>query len=471
MSAHVLVVDDIAANVKILEAKLQANYYTVSTAMSGQACIEAARRDKPDLILLDVMMPGMNGYECCTILKSDPETAHIPVVMVTALDQREDRVRGLEAGADDFLTKPPNDLALFARVRSLVRLKMMLDELRMRDETFRDLGVEDVPLLPPSMKVGGTVLIVEPRRTRGEKTMETLCDNLPVECAVATSAREAMEIARTAPPDVFIVASRLGEDEGMRLCTEVRSRPETRQSATILVVEDDDFATVAHALDLGANDYLMRPVDTHELVARVATQLRRKAFADKLRENVHTGMRMAVTDGLTGLYNRRYADQHLARLLGQARSARTKLSALMLDLDRFKSINDGFGHAAGDAVLVEFARRIQQEVRGVDLVARYGGEEFIVMLPDVDAEEAYRAAERIREAVANSPFDIGSEKAQLAVTVSIGAAEWAGPTESGAALMDRADAALYTSKHEGRDRSTLAAPPQSAGGGGEHQVA
>src|SRR5262245_42098821 len=140
MSARVLVVDDILANVRLLEAKLSAEYFDVVTAMNGADALESVQRSRPDIVLLDVMMPGIDGIEVCRRIKSNPQTQHIPVVMVTALDQPEDRVKGLEAGADDFLTKPVNDLALFCRVKSLVRLKMLTDELRARhgpdDEEF-----------------------------------------------------------------------------------------------------------------------------------------------------------------------------------------------------------------------------------------------------------------------------------------------------------------------------------------------
>ena len=130
MTARVLVVDDILANVRLLEAKLAAEYFDVVTAMNGADALEAVQRTKPDIVLLDVMMPGIDGIEVCRRIKANPATQHIPVIMVTALDQPEDRVRGLEAGADDFLTKPVNDVALFCRVKSLVRLKMLTDELR-----------------------------------------------------------------------------------------------------------------------------------------------------------------------------------------------------------------------------------------------------------------------------------------------------------------------------------------------------
>src|SRR5687768_10867440 len=135
MSARVLVVDDLLPNVKLLEARLTAEYFNVTTAFSGPEALEAATSNPPDIVLLDVMMPGMDGFEVCRRLKADPRTRHVPVVMVTALSDVEDRIRGLEAGADDFLTKPVNDVALYARIRSLVRLKMLSDEWRLRQST------------------------------------------------------------------------------------------------------------------------------------------------------------------------------------------------------------------------------------------------------------------------------------------------------------------------------------------------
>src|ERR1700692_3116057 len=143
MTARVLVVDDILSNVKLLEAKLSAEYFEVMTAFNGLECLAKMEQAIPDIVLLDVMMPGMDGFEGCRRIKANPRTAHVPVVMVTALDQPSDRVAGLDAGADDFLTKPVDDSALFARVRGLVRLKMMTDELRMRETTGHSMGLID----------------------------------------------------------------------------------------------------------------------------------------------------------------------------------------------------------------------------------------------------------------------------------------------------------------------------------------
>src|SRR6201982_1588021 len=136
MSARVLVVDDVEANVKLLEAKLSSEYFDVLSAYNGRAALAIAKEEVPDVILLDVMMPRMDGFEVCRQLKADPRTADVPVVMVTALSDVANRLRGLEGGADDFLSKPVNDIALFARVRSLARLKRMMEEMRLRESVW-----------------------------------------------------------------------------------------------------------------------------------------------------------------------------------------------------------------------------------------------------------------------------------------------------------------------------------------------
>ena len=170
MSARVLVVVDVPANAKLLEARLSAEYFDVVTALNGPEALEICERAQCDIVLLDVMMPEMDGFEVCRTLKANPATHHIPVVMVTALDQPSDRVRGLEAGADDFLTKPVSDIALIARVRSLTRLKLVTDELRMRALTSKEIGIQD-PLLAAVADAGrgGRILIVDDRRSSYER--------------------------------------------------------------------------------------------------------------------------------------------------------------------------------------------------------------------------------------------------------------------------------------------------------------
>ena len=456
MSARILVVDDIAANVKLLEAKLSAEYYIVLTATNGFEALEIARKEQPDLVLLDVMMPKMDGFEACKRMKADPELAHIPVVMITALDQATDRIRGLEAGADDFLTKPANDLALFARVRSLVRVKMMIDELRLRDATCRELGFESASSVADDEKLTGRVLLVDDRPNASASIQTIVNEKLNSECMIAATRDEAMNAVRFEKLDVILINAGMESYDGLRLCSEVRSSPEARHASVILMVDHGDYRTIAAALDLGANDYVMRPLDENELIARMRSQMRRKCFADRLRDNVHNSLKMAVTDPLTGLYNRRYAMPHMAALMERSDPANSPLSTALLDIDRFKAINDSYGHGVGDEVLREFAKRVRQSVRGVDLTARIGGEEFLVVMPETPQAAAAVVAERLRASIASRPFKVSHEVGAIDVTVSIGVSVMTGKGDRPEAMLERADVALYRSKNEGRNRVTLA---------------
>ncbi len=454
MSGRILVVDDVATNRLLLRAKLSSAYYDVVVAENGAQALEMARSEQPDMVMLDVMMPDMDGFTVCSILKSSEDTVHIPVIMVTALDTPEERVRGLEAGADDFLSKPFNDLALFARVRNLMRIKMMFDELRLRDMTSRELGLTDVvPDHDLELEMGGPILLAPPSLGHGSHWAEQLQERLGIATITTSSEREALNLARLELPDVFVVHRNLMEGgDGLRLVSSLRARPETRQAAVILVVENGDVQTAAKGLEIGASDYIEAPFDVNELIARIRSQLRRKRYSDRLRSNVRNGLKMAVIDPLTGIYNRRYASQHMIRVMERAQETEGVFAVMMIDLDKFKAINDRFGHDAGDAVLREFSRRLQENIRGVDLVARFGGEEFFVAMPDVDQTAAADAAERIRRAVEDTPFVMPGEPERVEVTVSIGVAIACAADTDAEAIIKRADSALYCAKETGRNR-------------------
>ena len=454
MTARVLVVDDILANVRLLEAKLAAEYFDVVTAMNGVDALEAVQRTKPDIVLLDVMMPGIDGIEVCRRIKNNSLTQHIPVVMVTALDQPEDRVRGLEAGADDFLTKPVNDVSLFCRVKSLVRLKMLTDELRTRT------GDDPLRLASNEQKLAdnkhGNVLVIDNRVAVAERIKATLAGKHEV--TVAVDPQQALE-ACCRPDKVFeliIVNLDMEGIDALRICSQLKSMEQTRQTPLLIIVDPDDHQRLLRALDMGVNDYLIRPIDKQELMARVSTQIRRYRYTEQLRTSVRASLEMAVTDALTGLYNRRYLETHLAHLIEHAVNRGKALSVLTLDVDFFKAVNDNHGHDAGDRVLQEIAGRIRASIRNIDLACRTGGEEFVVVLPATDLPTAERVGERIRKMMANKPFNAAPD-CQLNITVSVGISALTGVDESGDELLKRADQALYKAKREGRNRVILSA--------------
>ncbi|MGO7541896.1 PleD family two-component system response regulator [Rhizobium ruizarguesonis] len=456
MTARILVVDDIPANVKLLEARLLAEYFDVMTAADGYTALAICERNQVDLILLDIMMPGIDGFEVCERLKASQKTAHIPVVMVTALDQPTDRVRGLKAGADDFLTKPVNDLQLISRVKSLLRLKTLSDELRIRADTAHTMGIDDLTRAGEGRAdETAQVLLVDGRANSQERIIKAL---KPVADVLALSDPQAalFEAAESAF-DLVIVNANFDDYDPLRLCSQLRSLERTRFLPILIITEQGADEMVVRALDLGVNDYIIRPVDPNELVARSLTQIRRKRYNDRLRASVKQTIELAVTDPLTGLYNRRYLDNHLNVLFNRSMARGRPLSVLITDIDRFKQVNDTYGHDGGDEVLREFSNRVRSTIRGADLACRYGGEEFVVVMPDTSPEIAATVAERLRAAIESAPFMLKHSGEALNVTASFGIASRITSVLTPDQLMKQADLALYEAKNTGRNRVVAAA--------------
>ena len=449
MTARILVVDDIPANVKLLEARLRAEYFEVLTAPNGVEALETCENGKIDLVLLDVMMPGMDGFEVCRRLKADPATAHVPVVMVTALDGMDDRVNGLEAGADDFLTKPVNDLQLMTRVKSLVRLKSLTDELRLRAATTRNIGIEELlTKRTPETEKLPRILLVDDRRSSRSRLQQMLEGHVDLD--VSENAQRGVFQAAEGGYDCIVISNSLTDQDPLRLCSQLRSIDRTRFVPILLLAEEGDEERITRAMELGVNDYIYRPVDRQELLARLRTQVKRKSYNDQLRLSVTRTIEMADTDVLTGLHNRRYLDSHLETLFERAAARRKPLSLLIADVDNFKQVNDVHGHDAGDAVLREFARRLRQNVRGIDLACRYGGEEFVIVMPETDGATAANVAERIRMQIESRAFEIPG--AALALTASFGVTTMGLVGDTVEAFVKRADVALYAAKNSGRNR-------------------
>lgn len=451
MTARILVVDDIEANVRLLEARLMAEYFQVLTASNGRDALEICANGQCDIVLLDVMMPEMDGFEVCKRLKADPKTMHIPVVMVTALDQSEDRVQGLNAGADDFLTKPVNDLALITRVKSLVRLKMLTDELRLRATTGQEISVQEVmsASILRQNAVKPKVLVVDDKPSSYERIVKYLAVENSV--ALVSDPKEALIRAADEDFDAAVISMSLTDTDALRLCSQLKSLEKTRMLPLVVVSELEQEEKVIRALDMGVNDYIRRPIDRNEMLARVRTQVQRKRYNVQLRDSVQQTIEMAVTDGLTGLNNRRYLDTHLSEMMTKAKSRDKPLSIVMCDIDHFKKVNDTHGHDVGDEVIREFARRIKKNIRNIDLACRYGGEEFVIVMPDTDMALARVVAERIRNEVSMHPFIVEEGAKQLAVTVSLGVSSRQAETDTGDILVKRADNALYEAKRAGRN--------------------
>lgn len=451
MTAKILVVDDLEPNVKLLEAKLLSEYYTVFTASSAKLGLEILAREKIDVVLLDVMMPEMDGFEACKLIKSNSETTHIPVVMVTALSDIEDRVKGLEAGADEFLTKPVNDTALFTRVKSLSRMKTVIDELKLRNQTNSELGANVVDL--KDNFVDNHILIIDDDVVQSKNISKNLV-KLTSNIKVISDPAEVDIINESYIPDVVIISNQLEAIDPLRLAVQLRAKEILRYSSLVLMTEDDDLKLVVKGMELGMNDYFNYPIDENELQARIKTQLRRKKYQDSLRSDLEQSVNLSVKDGLTGLYNRRYFDIHLANLIKNHVPSKGSLVLMMLDIDYFKKVNDTYGHQAGDEILKGFAALLKNTLKVTDLLARYGGEEFVVVLSYTSEENGLMVAERIRSSLEAHSFKVTGTDELLKKTTSIGVSVFQ-PGQTEHELIENADKALYESKETGRNKVTL----------------
>lgn len=418
-------------------------------ATRGEEGVQTAKREQPDLILMDVMMPGgIDGFEACRRLKSMPETRHIPVVLVTTLNEREDRVRGLQAGAEEFLTKPIDDVHLMARVKSLIGLKVVIDELRAREANGRRLGVigDEAQLDPLEAHrlVAGNVLVVDDNPNQIKRIKAAL----GVEHRVAVLGQD----DAAGPPDLVVVSVTAKSFDGFRVIARMRSGEPTRHLPILAVIEPEDKQRAVRAMELGAHDIIGRPVDEDEIIARARTLMRRKRYMDALRARLDQSIELAITDQLTGLYNRRFVSTQLTSMVQRAQCGGDQVSVMVIDIDHFKRCNDAFGHDVGDAVLREFSTRLATNTRPSDFACRMGGEEFVVIMPRTTGDVGCLAAERLRRNIAASPFRVPGLAEPLDVTVSIGVASSAGADDTADLLLKRADEAVYEAKRAGRNR-------------------
>lgn len=456
MPGRILVIDPVATNRIIIKVKLSTARYDICQASTLADGLAIAKDDPPDLIIAGLSQCDCDG-SLVTRIRAIPELARVPVIAIAQSLSPTERLTLLAAGADDVLSRPLDDAFVLARLRSLLRSSNATEELRLRDGTSRALGFAEaaVPFGPPPR-----VALVIRHRPDATLWRQALEIELGHEVEIWTPDAVLEQVDDENGPDALILAVETGmnPDQPLSILPELRSRKASRHAAVLAVLTGHNPALAVMALDLGASDVMPQGFDAKELALRLKIQISKKRDADRLRETVRDGLKLAMTDPLTGLFNRRYALPHLGRVAEKARGSGREFAVMLADLDRFKLVNDTYGHGAGDAVLIEVSRRLRENLRGVDLVARLGGEEFLITMPDSSLEEARVAAERLCRMIKQTPIALPGTQTSVFVTISIGIAmgPGGGPDEVPIeALIHTADKALYLSKSEGRDQVTV----------------
>jgi two-component system, cell cycle response regulator len=449
----VLIVDDEPLNTKLLAALIPSDQYSVLCAYNGPEALEIAEKFRPELILLDVMMPNMDGYEVTLKLKSMPTTNHIPIIMITALQDLEDKAKALEVGAEEFLSKPVNKIELLARINSMICLKRYREQLTLRMKSEEEVIGCDTPKSPIKNKeiCRATILLVEDN-DKDITLIKAQLSDLPYEILISGNGEDAIVMVKENKVDVVLLDILLPGINGFEVCSAIKGLDQMSPPQVVIITSLNDLGSQIKGAELGADDYLIKPINGRVFRARINSLVRKKKYLDKLLAHYEIAVNSAILDGLTGLYNHVFFKQSLEMEVKRSIRQQHPSTLIMLDLDNFKSHNDTYGHPAGDAILAEFSKLLKTCVRETDLVARYGGEEFCVVLPYTDKQDSLLVAEKILEAVRKHRFATAILPITETITVSAGIASCPADTSTVSELITIADAMLYEAKKAGKDR-------------------
>ena len=463
MAGKILVIDSVMPNRIILKVKLSGAGYEVAVAASGREGLDTAQRLRPDLIILDMDIPDMPCEMVMEQMRSAHKLQNLLVIMVSARDDMATRLRAHRAGCDEFYAKPLAESTLLARIRSFLRDDDQLRVLATSDDQYimHQMTSDGFDEDASTYEVVSRIVVVG-----GQEPAMKLKHKLPAQArhAVSIHTPDALMNANSLPFDdadvVVIIADLADPIAALHIISKLRARAETRDARYCVQFEagarDADRDLV---FDFGADAILQADDNPEEVTLRLSSLIKRKHRADDMRARIKHGLMLSAIDPLTNIPNRRFMNATLRNMVGAAQHNTSSVGVIICDIDRFKSVNDRFGHATGDAVLVETARRLQGALREGDVIARVGGEEFLIALPAATMGTARAVAERLVAAVRDTPYRLANgEELQITMSAGLALAQPLGETALDGLIeqvIEAADQALLLSKTQGRDKVTL----------------
>ncbi len=450
---RVLIVDDEPTSRKLLAGILPKDMYEILRANNGQEALKKSVDNHPDVILLDIVMPGLNGIEVTRRLKADPRTKNIPVILVTCMDGMENKLTGLDAGAEEYLAKPINPVELRARVKSMLQLKQYRDQLAIRKQSegaVADGDQAEKCVERPDRELP-VVLLVEDSKI-DVSVVKSFLKNMPVRVETVSTGREAISHILANKIDLILLDILLPDMIGFDICRRLKQIDENKDTAIIVITCLHDLESRIMGLELGVDDFLVKPIRRPELTARIRALLEKKQQLNNLRAHYETALNSSIYDWPSGVYNHSYFRRFLDLEIKKSLTQGYPVCLLRIDIDDFKMYNDSLGLEAGDSILKELAQILKNITRGVDLVSRYAEDEFAVVLPYTDRQGCNRVARRIEQAILLHDFLPGSSTQMKILTCSIGAAVYPVDATTEDELIRKAEEMLSMAKQRGKNQ-------------------
>ena len=445
---QVLIVDDEPLNVKLFASILSVDGYDISRAFNGEEALEKVNEACPDLILLDIMMPGIDGFEVTRRLKGCVETRDIPIILITASDNADYKVIGHEAGADEFLNKPVKAPELKSRVKSLLHTKVYQDKLKLQEKTVSD-GCDRSKEKDTHKVVGdiSTVLLVF-EDEKEAKAIEMFLHGQPYQVIIGKTTEEAIAFSNQRQVDLILLDAMLQGKKFIEISRCLKEKEETANTQILVVAGSEFFDNNYEQFEIWSDDFLITPINVHELRTRVNTLLKKKTFWDKLYAGPKGNVRTAITDSLTDLANDSYFKFFLEHEMKRSLRNNRPVSLLMMELTNVKYNLNCVGHLAGEEWLKDLGTFIKDNIRDVDLGARYKEKQFAIVLGDADRKGAGIVAERLKSLVENHfSRSSGNNPAENSAVI-VGIAEYPADADSIEQLINQAVDALFDSKRK-----------------------
>ncbi len=427
--------------------------YEILKANSGNEALKKTVEYHPDVVLLDIVMPGLDGINVTKRLKADSRTQNIPIILVTCLDGMENKLTGLDAGAEEYLAKPINPVELQARVKSMVQLKQFRDQLAIRKQSEGSLadGAQDGKPEELQDRELPVVLLVEDNKIDAS-VIRNFLKNMPLRLETVSTGSEAISQILAEKIDLVLLDLLLPDMIGFDICQRLKQTDKNKDTSIIVISCLHDLESRITSLELGVDDFLIKPINRPELTARIRALLEKEHQLNRLRAHSETSLNSSIYDGLSGVYNydyfRRFLDLEIRKSIVQG----YPVCLLKIDIDDFKIYNNSLGPAAADAILKELAQVLKGVTRGVDLIARCKEDEFAVVLPYADKEGCKRIAARIGQEILLHDFLPACAPRMKILTCSIGAAVYPADASTGDEFVRRAEEMLSVAKQRGKNQ-------------------